>query len=141
LEVQGIRFVAIMDGDEPGAVAAEAMHRFGAQKNRHFFQLERPDYKDKAGKSWDVEIEDMLPWPLLKAFISQYPEAVEERFQRGGVQKVVIVGKPVERDGQIFDYKMMLTEFVKQQATLPDMVEFINLLHKARKCMGLLKGA
>lgn len=32
---------------------------------------------------------------------------------------------------------MMLTEFVKQQADLPDMVEYVNLLHKARKCMGL----
>lgn len=137
LESQGIRFVALLDGDEPGAVAAEAMHRFGAQKNRHFFQLERPDYKDKAGKSWDVEIEDMLPWPLLEAFISQYPEAVEERFQRGGVQKVVILGKPVERDGQVFDYKMMLTEFVRQRAGAEDMVEFTGLLQKARNCMGL----
>lgn len=73
--------------------AAEAMHRFGAQKNRYFFQLERPDYKDKSGKSWDVEIEDLLPWPLLAAFIAQYPEAVEERFARGGVQKVVILGR------------------------------------------------
>jgi hypothetical protein len=136
LESQGIKFVAIMDGDEPGTVAAEAMHRFGAQKNRHFFQLERPDYKDKSGKSWDVEIEDMLPWSLLESFINQYPDAVEERFQRGDVQKVVILGKPVERDGQIFDYKMMLTEFIIKQAQINDLSEFIKLLQRARKCMG-----
>ncbi len=137
LEAQGIRFVALLDGDEPGTAAAEAMHRFGAQKNRHFFQLERPDYKDKSGKSWDVEIEDLLPWPLLAAFIAQYPEAVEERFERGGVQKVVILGRPVERDGQIFDYKMMLTEFAKQQSSLDDLVQFVHLLQKARQCMGI----
>lgn len=137
LETQGIKFVVIMDGDEPGNVAAEAMRRFGAQKNRHFFQLERQDYKDKSGKSWDVEIEDMLPWQLLEAFIAQYPEAIEERFQRGSVQKVVILGKPVERDGQKFDYKMMLTEFVRQQADADDLMEFVNLLLRARKCMGL----
>lgn len=137
LEDQGIKFVVIMDGDEPGTVAAEAMRRFGAQKNRHFFQLERTDYKDKSGKSWDVEIEDMLPWSLVEAFILQYPEAVEERFQRGDVQKAVILGKPVERDGQIFDYKMMLTEYVRQQVTADDLSEFINLLYKARNCMGL----
>jgi hypothetical protein len=102
--------VAILDGDEPGQMAAEAMSRFGAHKNRHFFQLERPDYKDKSGKSWPVEIEDLLPWPLLEAYITQYPDAVEESFQRGDVHKVVIQGKPLERDGQVFDYKMMLTE-------------------------------
>ena len=60
LESQGIRFVVILDGDDAGAMAAEAMSRFGAQKNRHFFLLARADYKDKGGKSWDVEIEDML---------------------------------------------------------------------------------
>ncbi len=137
LEGQGVRFVAILDGDEPGQMAAEAMSRFGAQKGRHFFQLERPDYKDKSGKSWPVEIEDLLPWPLLEAFITQYPEAVEERFQRGGVHKIVIQGKPLERDGQGFDYKMMLSETVRQRATAADLAGFIELLAKARKCMAL----
>jgi hypothetical protein len=55
LEAQGIRFVVILDGDDAGHLAAEAMRRFGAKKNRHFFQLARADYKDKGGKSWDVE--------------------------------------------------------------------------------------
>lgn len=137
LESQGIRFVFMLDGDEPGEVAAEAMRRFNAQKNRHYFHLEREDYKDKAGKSWAVEIEDMLPWSLLETFITEHPEAVEERFQRSGVHKVVILGKPIERDGQTYDYKMMLTEFVKQYATANDLMQFINLIRKARKCMGL----
>jgi hypothetical protein len=137
LEGQGVKFVAILDGDEPGQMAAEAMSRFGAHKNRHYFQLERPDYKDKAGKSWPVEIEDLLPWPLLEAFITQYPDAVEERFQRGDVHKVVIQGKPLERDGQVFDYKMMLSETVRQRATAADLAGFIELLAKARKCMAL----
>ncbi len=88
LESQGIRFVFILDNDELGQMAAEAMGRFNAQKGRHFFHLERPDYKDKSGKSWPVEIEDMLPWPLLEAYIAEYPEAIEERFQRGNVHKV-----------------------------------------------------
>lgn len=113
------------------------MSRFGAQKNRHFFHLERPDYKDKAGKSWPVEIEDLLPWPLLEAFITQYPEAVEERFQRGGVHKVVILGKPLERDGQVFDFKMMLTEFVRQRASAVELTSLAELLKKARVCMNL----
>jgi superfamily II DNA or RNA helicase len=137
LEDRGIRFVFMLDGDEPGEVAAEAMRRFNAQKNRHYFHLERDDYKDKAGKSWAVEIEDMLPWSLLEAFITQHPAAVEERFQRTGVHKVVILGKPVERDGQIYDYKIMLTDFVRQRATPDDLMQFVNLIRKARKCMGL----
>ncbi|MDX1522150.1 MAG: DUF3883 domain-containing protein, partial [Anaerolineae bacterium] len=137
LESQGIKFVVMLDGDEPGAVAAEAMRKFGAQKNRHYFHLERHDYRDKSGKSWDVEIEDMLAWPLLESFINRYAEAVEERFQRGAVHKVVIQGKPVERDGQTFDYKMMLTDHVRQQATVEDMAMLVALLKKARKCMGL----
>jgi superfamily II DNA or RNA helicase len=137
LESQGIKFVVLLDGDEPGEVAAEAMRKFGAQKNRHYFHLERPDYKDKGGKSWPVEIEDMLAWPLLDTFIRHHPEAVEERFQRGTVQKVVIQGKPVERDGQTIDYKMMLTEYVRQQATVDDLAMLVELLQKARKCMGL----
>jgi len=137
LESQGVRFVAILDGDEPGSVAAEAMHRFGAQKNRHFFQLERPDYRDKSGKSWDVEIEDLLPWPLLEAYVTDYPEAVEERFQRGAIHKVVIQGKPVQREGQTYDYKMMLTEFVRQRATTGDLIQFESLLRKARTCLGM----
>ena len=77
------------------------------------------------------------PVHLLEAFITQYPEAVEERFQRGGVHKVVILGKPVERDGQVFDYKMMLTEYVRQRANAADLAGFIDLLVKARKCMAL----
>ena len=117
-------------------MAAEAMSRFNAQKGRHFFHLERPDYKDKSGKSWPVEIEDLLPWPLLEAYIAEYPEAVEERFQRGDVHKVVILGRPVERDGQTFDYKMMLTEYVRQRASVDDMSQFVDLLRKARKCIG-----
>lgn len=139
LEGQGIKFVAILDGDEPGAAAAEAMNRFGAHKNRHYFQLERPDYKDKSGKSWPVEIEDMLPWSLLEAYIAEYPEAIEERFQRGDVHKVVILGKPVERDGLTFDYKMMLTEYVRQGSSASDLAALVALLNKARTCMGLKK--
>ncbi len=136
LEGKGVRFVFLLDGDEPGNVAADAMKRFNAQKGRHFFQLERADFRDKAGKSWDVEIEDMLPWPLVESFIVQYPDAVEERFQRGDVHKAVIQGKPLERDGQVFDFKMMLTEHVRRQATVADMQEFVAVLVRARKCMG-----
>ena len=137
LEAQGIRFVVILDGDDAGRMAAEAMHRFGAQKNRHFFQLARTEYKDKAGKSWDVEIEDMLPQALIVPFVRQHPDAVEERFQRREVVKFVINGKPVEKGGQIRDYKIMLVEHVRQHATLDDLMPLAELLEKARKCMGL----
>lgn len=137
LEQEGIRFVVLLDGDDAGQMAAEAMGRFGAQKNRHFFQLERPDFKDKGGKSWDVEIEDMLPWPLVEAYLARYPDAAEEHYQRSGVHKVIIQGKPVPRDGQVYDFKMMLTEFVKQHANADDMRAFVVLLQKARQCMGL----
>jgi superfamily II DNA or RNA helicase len=137
LEQQGLRFVVLLDGDEPGRVAAEAMSRFSAQKNRHYFHLERDDYRDKAGNSWPVEIEDLLPWPLLQQYIDQYPEAVEEEFQRGGVHKVTILGRPMQRDGQSYDYKMMLTEFVRRCATIEDVQPLVALLKKARSCMGL----
>jgi hypothetical protein len=132
-----VAIVVILDGDEAGRLAAEAMHRFGAQKNRHFFQLERKDYKDKGGKSWDVEIEDMLPQALVEAFVRQHPDAVEERFQRREVVKFVINGKPVEKGGQTYDYKMMLAEHVRQHAKLEDLASLVELLHKARKCMGI----
>jgi hypothetical protein len=140
LESQGIKFVVMLDGDEPGQAAAEAMARFGAKKNTHYFHLERPDYRDKSGASWAVELEDMLAWSLLETFIRQFPEAIEERGQRGTVQKVVIQGKPVERDGQTFDYKMMLTEYVRQQATVDDLAMLVDLIKKARRCMGLKVG-
>ena len=69
--------------------------------------------------------------------MTQYPDAVEARFQMGPVMKVVINGKPVERDGQTFDYKMMLAEHVRQQATLDDLAMLVELLQRARRCMGL----
>lgn len=137
LEGQGVRYVVMLDGDEPGQVAADGLSRFGAQKNKQFFHLERPDFKDKGGKSWEVEIEDMLPWPLLEQFIGQYPDAIEARFQMGNVHKVVIQGKPLEREGQVYDFKMMLTERVRQEASVDDLAMLVELLHKARKCMGL----
>lgn len=132
-----VRFVVILDGDASGSGAAEVMGRFSAQKNRHFFQLERPDFKDKAGRSWDVEIEDMLPWPTVQAFIQAYPEAVEEQYQRGDVHKVIIQGKPLVRDGATYDFKMMLAEYVRQHATAQDMQAYIAVLRRARQCMGL----
>jgi len=137
LETKGIRFVVILDGDDAGGMAAEAMRRFGAQKNRHFFQLERRDFKDKGGKSWDVEIEDMLPPALIETFVRQHPEAVEERFQRQDVVKFVINGTPVEKDGRACDYKKMLAEYARQHATLDDLTPLVQLLKKARNCMGL----
>jgi hypothetical protein len=135
LEAQGIRFVVILDGDDAGRMAAEAMRRFGAQKNRHYFQLARADYKDKGGKSWDVEIEDILPQALIVPFVRRHPDAVEERFQRRKVVKFVINGTPVEGDGQTRDYKMMLVEHVRRQATLDDLRPLVELLKKARRCM------
>ena len=134
-----ILFLRLLDEDVYGDVASlqEAMRRFGAHKNCHFFQLERPNYKDKAGKSWPVEIGELLPWPLIEAFINQYPDAVEERFQGGDVQKVGIHGKPLEQDGQVFDFKMMLTETVRQRANAADLAGFTDLLAKARRCMAL----
>jgi len=55
----------------------------------------------------------------------------------GCVIKFVINGKPVERDGQTYDYKMMLAEYAHQRATLDDLALLVDLLKKARKCMGL----
>ncbi|MFC2037219.1 protein NO VEIN domain-containing protein [Chloroflexota bacterium] len=137
LESQGIRFVVILDGDDAGAMAAEAMSRFGAQKNRHFFQLTRGDFRDKGGKSWDVEIEDLLPQALVEGFVRQHPDAVEERFQRRDVVKHVIVGKPMQRAGKTYDYKMMLVEYAIRNAGLDDLLPLAELLKKARKCMAL----
>ncbi|MFZ5916063.1 MAG: helicase-related protein [Chloroflexota bacterium] len=137
LEPQGFRFVVILDGDDAGAMAAEAMSRFGAQKNRHFFQLARADFKDKGGKSWDVEIEDLLSQELVEGFVQQHPQAVEERLQRRDVVKFVINGKPVDREGQTCDYKMMLAEYACQHATLDDLKPLVDLLIQARKCLSL----
>lgn len=137
LEAKNIRYVVVLDGDDAGKKAAEAMSGFGAQKNRHYFQLSRADYKDKGGKSWDVEIEDMLPQALVEAFIQQYPEAEEERFQRQNVRKFVIDGRPVERDGKTYDYKMMLVDYIDRYAKLDDLQELLKVLRTARKCMGV----
>ena len=51
------------------------------------------------------------------------------------VIKYVVVGKPVERDGQTYDYKVLLAEHVRQCATLDDLEMLVELLKKARKCM------
>jgi hypothetical protein len=113
------------------------MGKFGAQKNYHYFHVEPKDYKDKGGRSWDVEIEDMVAYPVIETFISRYPESVEEQFMRGQTVKVVINGKPVERDGQTFDYKMMLIDHVRQHAGVDDLAMLVEVLKKARKCMRL----
>jgi len=138
----GIKYVVILDGDGPGRAAASALEKFGAQKKTHYFQLERADYKDKGGTMWDVEIEDMLPYALIKSFIDQYPDAVEQQFMQRvegqSVHKVVIQGKPMTQpDGQIHDYKQLLTDHVRQQATLEDLTKLVGLLQQARKCMKL----
>ena len=79
----------------------------------------------------------MLPQSLVEGFVRQHPDAVEERLQRREVVKFVINGKPVERDGQTYDYKMMLAEHVRQHGTLDDLEMLVKLLNKARKCMRL----
>ena len=43
----------------------------------------------------------------------------------------------IEQDSKTFDYKMMLTDHVRQQATIDDLAMLVELLQKARKCMGL----
>ena len=58
-------------------------------------------------------------------------------FQRREVIKFVINGRPVEKGGQTRDYKMMLVEHVRRQATLDDLMPLVELLNKARKCMGI----
>lgn len=79
----------------------------------------------------------MLPQSLVEGFVRQHPDAVEERLQRREVVKFVINGKPVERDGQTYDYKMMLVEHVRQRATPDDLEILVELPMKARKCMNL----
>jgi hypothetical protein len=137
LEKKGMKYVVILDGDQDGKRAAEAMHRFGAQKNRHYFCLSRRDYRDKSGQSWDVEIEDMLAQSIVKEFVLQYPNAVEEQAQRQGVVKYTIQGRPVEKEGRTYEYKMMLVEYVRRHADLEDLTALIEVLKKARKCLGL----
>lgn len=135
--VRGIKYVVILDADQDGERAAEAMHGFGAQKNRHYFCLSRVDYRDKSGQSWDVEIEDMLPQSLIEQFVLQHPDAVEERLQRSNVSKYTIRGRPLKKNGQTYEFKEMLVEFVRQHATFEDLSLMIKVLKKARKCMGL----
>jgi hypothetical protein len=137
LEKQGIRYVVILDRDQDGERAIEAMHRFGAQKNRHYFQLARSDYRDKSGNSWDVEIEDMLPERLVESFAELHPDAIEEQFQRQGVKKYTIRGRPVKREGQVYDYKMLLVEYVRQVAMSDDLSQLVEVLKRALKCLGL----
>jgi CheY-like chemotaxis protein len=137
LQENGLRFVVILDGDEVGRRVAESMRQFNLQKNRHFFQLECKGYQGNDGRTWDVEIEDLLPWHLLETFINQFPEAIEERFQRGHLQKVVVKSRVVQEDGNIVNYKLHLAEYVRQNAVLDDLAAFINVLNKARKCMKL----
>ena len=137
LQAEGIRFVVILDGDDVGRRMAESMRQLGLEKNRHYFQLERKGYRSNDGRSWDVEVEDLLPWHLIEAFISRHPEAVEERLQRGRVQKVVVRGSVRQENQEIINYKLQLAEFVRQNATTDDLAAFVTILNKARKCMNL----
>jgi hypothetical protein len=43
----------------------------------------------------------------------------------------------LEKEGRTYDYKMMLVEYVRQCATLDDLTLLIEVLKKARKCMGI----
>jgi hypothetical protein len=46
-------------------------------------------------------------------------------------------GQPTKKYVTSFQYKMMLTEFVRQRAGADDLVQLVKLLQKARHCMGL----
>jgi hypothetical protein len=136
LEDAGRRFVVVLDGDDSGFKAAEGLSKLGLQKNRHFFNLERPEYRDKGGKSWDVEIEDLLPAPVVEEFVSLHPDAQEAAYERGGVKKIVIDGKPREVDGKKRDFKVMLYEFARERTGAPDLGLLVDVLRRAQKCMG-----
>ena len=57
--------------------------------------------------------------------------------RRKQIVKYVINGKPVEKEGQVYDYKMMLVEHARRNASMEDLEELMQLLNRARKCMGL----
>ncbi|MCB9076291.1 MAG: hypothetical protein H6631_01740 [Anaerolineaceae bacterium] len=79
----------------------------------------------------------LLPEPVR--IITAVPMGDAVKLIGSGVRtnKVVINGKPVERDGQTFDYKMMLTEYIRRQAAVDDLMLRVELLKKARNWMGL----
>jgi len=136
LEDAGRHFVVILDGDDSGFKAAEGLSKLGLQKNRHFFNLERSDFRDKGGRSWDVEIEDLLPAALVQDFIRLYPDAQESAYERSGVKKIVVDGKPREIDGKKHDFKVMLYEYVRDRGGVTDLGQLLDVLGKAQKCMG-----
>jgi hypothetical protein len=137
LEEGGRRFVVILDGDDAGFKTADGFSRLGLQKNRHFFNLERADFRDKGGKSWDVEIEDLLPLPLVEDFVHLHPEAQEAAYERSGVKKIVIEGKPRDVAGKRQDFKTMLYQFARDHVPAIDTGSLIDLLRRAQKCMGV----
>jgi len=137
LKESGINFVVILDGDDVGRRIAQSMRQFGLQKNRHYFQLEIEDYKAKDGRSWDVEIEDLLPRHILESFVEENPMAIEELLQRGNIQKIAIHGPIKQADGTFVNYKLLLAEYVRRNAVGDDLKAFISILNKARKCMDL----
>ena len=131
-------FVVMLDGDDAGEMAAErhaALRR--AEEPPLLPVWSAPTSRTRAARAGMSRLRTCCPGRCWKPTSPSYPEAVEEHYQRGDVHKVVIQGKPVQRDGQVFDYKMMLTEFVKQRATAEDMTAMVTLLRKARSCMGL----
>ena len=50
------------------------VHDLACQKNQHYFQLRQADYRDKGGKSSDVEIKDMVLRAPVQGFVHQYAE-------------------------------------------------------------------
>ena len=74
---------------------------------------------------------------MVEDFVRLHPDAQESAYERGGVKKIVIDGKPREIDGKKQDYKIMLYEFARGRLGIADISALAELLRKAHKAMGI----
>jgi hypothetical protein len=126
LEVQSITAIALFDDDEPGRTAAKNARNLKAQKvlllPAEFDPLKAPH------GSGTVEIEDLLPLPLLERFYTTHPELEpEETTVRRGLTRVAVAGPDKE----------IAANWVCQHASFQDMQKVVCVLCMLRESIGL----
>jgi hypothetical protein len=126
LEVQGITAVALFDDDDPGRAAARNARNLTTQKvlllPAEFDPLNAPRGSET------IEIEDLVPLPLLERFYSTHRDLrPEETTVRRDLTRIVVAGPDKE----------LAANWICQHATFDDMQKVVCVLCMLRESIGL----
>lgn len=126
LEAKGITVVALFDDDDAGRAAAINARKQSGQKV-HLLPFEFDPLRKPVGLGV-IEIEDLLPLPLLEAFYSGHPAcSPEERTIRADLTRIVVAG--VDKDSA--------AKWICERASFKDMRKIVYVLCVLRNSIGL----